>query len=326
MDQATATFRRHGGRLATARAAFPDAPEPWLDLSTGISPFPWPTGRAPRGDLRRLPAPEALAELEAVAGRAFGSPPQRVVALAGADAALRLLPLLTGAPTVAIGSPTYSGHAEAWRAAGAEVAEVPLARLGRTEAKAAVIVHPNNPDGAICEAATLADGRRWLIVDESFIETMPALSLAGLDLPRTIVLRSFGKFYGLPGLRLGFLIAEPEVALRARRLTGDWPVSAQALAIGAAAYADQAFAARARARLARAAARLDSLLTPHGFQVVGGTSLFRLTRSPDAARRFEILARQGVLTRPFDHDPALLRFGLPAPGQWKRLAAALAQL
>jgi len=139
-----------------------------------------------------------------------------------------------------------------------------------------------------------------------------------------VVLRSFGKFYGLAGLRLGFVIGSPAVAARVRVLIGDWPVSVDALAAGLAAYADRAWAERMRGQLAAAARRLDGLLTRHGFEVLGGTSLFRLVRAADAPPRFERLAAAGILTRPFQHDSSLLRFGLPgSPEAWRRLSEAL---
>ncbi|WP_421931809.1 aminotransferase class I/II-fold pyridoxal phosphate-dependent enzyme [Phenylobacterium sp.] len=319
-------FRRHGGRLAAAKAAFPDAPSPWLDLSTGINPDPWRGPRARVSDLRRLPDPYAVAALEAAAAGAFGADPACVAAVAGAEAGLRLLPHLTGAASVAIVSPTYGAHADAWRNAGKKVSGIALAEAGVSHAEALVVVNPNNPDGVRCAPASLVDGRRWLIVDESFAETVPDLSVAGAALQRTIELRSFGKFYGLPGARLGFIVAEPGVAARTRALVGDWPVSADAIALGTAAYADAAWRRAAVSKLTNAAERLDALLIDAGFTSAGGTTLFRLTRSADAARRFAILASHGVLTRPFAHDPTLLRFGLPGRGGWVRLTAALRRL
>jgi cobalamin biosynthetic protein CobC len=140
---------------------------------------------------------------------------------------------------------------------------------------------------------------------------------------RTIVLRSFGKFYGLPGVRLGFIVAAPDVAQQVRALVGDWPVSADAIALGRGAYSDLAWAERTRRRLARDAARLDGLLTAVGFEILGGTSLFRLAASPRAGAWFNRLAEQGVLVRPFAHNPHQLRFGLPPRSAWPRLAGAL---
>jgi len=312
-------FLRHGGRLAAARAAFPDAPAPWLDLSTGINPRPWKGARATAQALSRLPDPEETAALEAAAARAFGVAPDRVAATPGAEAGLRALPQVIGARSAAIVSPTYGGHAEAWRLAGAKVQIV--SDLASAAAEAAVVVNPNNPDGRRFEELSADD--RWLIVDESFVETAPQLSVASRAGGRLIVLRSFGKFYGLAGVRLGFVIAEPGLAARVSARFGDWPVSAEAIAAGTAAYADAAWRDRTVARLARDAARLDAMLTAAGFEIVGGTSLFRLTAAPDAARRFAALARAGVLTRPFPEQPTWLRFGLPKSTDWSRLQTAL---
>ena len=314
-------FLRHGGRLAAARRAFPDAPTPWLDLSTGINPRPWKGARATAASLTRLPDPDEIKALEAAAAAAFGVSPDRVAAVPGAEAALRALPRLLGARSVAIAAPTYGGHAEAWRLAGAKVRCVAPEDLSAVASEAVVVVNPNNPDGARRE--DLEAGDRWLIVDESFVETAPELSVAVRAGHRLIVLRSFGKFYGLAGVRLGFVIAEPGLAARVAAQFGDWPVSAEAIAAGTAAYADHAWRERTAARLAKDAARLDGLLAANGFEVLGGTSLFRLASTPDAARRFTALARRGVLTRPFSDQPTWLRFGLPKPKDWPRLQSAL---
>jgi cobalamin biosynthetic protein CobC len=168
----------------------------------------------------------------------------------------------------------------------------------------------------------------YLVVDEAFADVNPECSVAtaagGDRYPRLVVLRSFGKFYGLAGIRLGFIIAAPTIITRVRELLGDWPISADAIAAGAAAYTDDAWADRTRERLQHAARRLDDLLISSGLDIIGGTSLFRLARSNDARARFEQLLHAGVLARPFDHDPTLLRFGLPPDASaWHRLAEAL---
>ena len=299
-------FRRHGGRLQAARLAFPAAPEPWIDLSTGVNPWPYPAPAPSRQALVRLPDPADLARLEATAARAFGVvDPARVVATAGAEAALRLLPWLAPARTVAIAGPTYGGHAEAWRAAGAEVAAWPELDPER-EGEVVVMVNPNNPDGrrhAPADLLALADRLAarggLLVVDESFVETAPELSVASAGHPAVVVLRSFGKAYGLPGVRLGFAVARPELAAGLRGLSGDWPVSAGALTAGLAAYADAAWLAGMRLRLRPAAASLDRDLAVAGFEIVGGTDLFRLARAP---RRRCALRRP---VRPGRADPAV---------------------
>ncbi len=324
----TAAFLGHGGRLSAAMAAWPDAPRPWLDLSTGINPQPYPAPRATREARARLPDPADLAELEAAAAAAFGAPAAHVCATAGAEAALRLLALTLPVRSVAVVGPTYGGHAQAWSAAGARVKLV--AEAEDAEGDSVVVVNPNNPDGRRrtaedlrALAVQLSRDDRWLIVDESFVETAPELSVAPDAGGRLIVLRSFGKFYGLAGLRLGFVLGAPELLETLRARQGDWPVAADAMAAGLAAYRDRTWAERTRMRLGRDAARLAALLAHTGYEVAGGADLFTLARTPDAAVRFHCLAQRGVLARPFAHAPDLLRFGLPPRQAWRRLETAL---
>jgi cobalamin biosynthesis protein CobC len=333
LEAEDAGFRRHGGRLAEAQACWPDAPRPWIDLSTGVNPKPYPAPRATAADRARLPSPAMIRALEVRAAAAFGVDPGRVLATAGAEAALRLLPFLFAGRTAAVATPTYGGHASAWTAAGRSVealSRLELLRYGSTASEVVVLVNPNNPDGATSPAdevlaltGRLDAGGRWLVVDESFAEPTPECSVAPWAGGRLLVLRSFGKFYGLAGLRLGFLLGDPDILSRARALQGDWPVSADALAAGLAAYGDGAWSERTRRRLRRDARRLDTLLLAAGFSDVQGCPLFRLAHCPDASRRFEALARRGILTRPFEYAPDRLRFGLPPSTAWSRLEAAL---
>ncbi len=322
---------RHGGQLSAAGAAFPHAPKPWLDLSTGISPWAWNGPRADRAALRRLPDPGDRLSLERTAARFFGVDPARVTATAGVEAGVALLATTLGLAHVDIVSPTYGGHARAWASAGA-VRLIDAGDAAESAAAGLVIVNPNNPDGRNWARDALVDlaARRssvglWTIVDEAFVEMAPGLSIATAEVERLVVLRSFGKFFGLPGARLGFIVGPPSLAHRLQAGQGDWPVGADAIALGRGAYADTAWADKQRRRVGRAAARLDGLLAATGFELLGGAGLFRLTASADAGRRFVRLCERGVLTRPFDHDPTWLRFGLPGPRDWDRLQAALAE-
>jgi cobalamin biosynthetic protein CobC len=336
----SAGFAHHGGRLGAARVAYSQAPQPWIDLSTGINPRSYPAPRARGVTLNRLPDTGELARLEAVAAAAFGvADPARVVATGGTEPALRLLPFVVGGLVAAIvAGPTYGSHVDGWDKAGVPARVVADAELDGAigDRTAVIVVNPNNPDGRLVSRDRLrqlhgvaASRGGVLVVDEAFAEVTPEASVADLagtsEADRLVVLRSFGKFYGLAGLRLGFVIGSPAVAARVRGLIGDWPVSVDAMAAGLAAYADTAWADRMRKQLASAARRLDGLLTRYGFEVVGGTSLYRLVRAADAPARFEYLAAAGILTRPFQHDATLLRFGLPgSPEAWRRLSEALA--
>jgi cobalamin biosynthetic protein CobC len=139
-----------------------------------------------------------------------------------------------------------------------------------------------------------------------------------------VVLRSFGKFFGLAGLRLGFALAAPEIAAKLRERLGPWAVSGPALAIGQRALADLEWQQSTRRRLAAKAARLDGLLAEAGLEVCGGTSLFRFVRTPHAPGLFAALGCKGIFVRRFSHDLQALRFGLPGgPADFVRLRAAL---
>ncbi len=193
---------------------------------------------------------------------------------------------------------------------------------------ALVLCNPNNPDGRRVAARDLLDlaaRRPLLVVDEAFTDFEPQDSLAPhLPLPGVVVLRSFGKAYGLAGLRLGFALAEPALARRIRAALGPWAVSGPALHVGATALADTAWRDDAGNRLRADAAALDGLLRHAGMTVVGGTVLFRLADTPDAAGWASRLGRAGILVRSFADAPTRLRFGLPgAAADWDRLASAL---
>ena len=297
-------FGEHGGRLDAARRAWPDAPTPWLDLSTGINPVPWPADAAV--DLRALPSPEALAALEAAAAAHVGAPPAQVVALPGSELALRWLDTLPlPAPHRFIaGYGSYAGFGTA------------VDRVDGVADGTLLLGNPNNPDGGVLAPdRLLAAARRgaWLVVDEAFADAVPATSIVPHLTAATpaIVLRSFGKFFGLAGVRLGFAIAPPAIAALLRRRLGSWPVSAPAIVHGTAAYRDRRWIAATRAALPRRAAALDRVLARHGLAVTGACPLFRLIETDDAAARFARLARAGILTRPFPDRPGRLRLGVP---------------
>lgn len=321
---------RHGGGLRAASIAHPEVSGPWLDLSTGINPVPYKGVAAKLSERSRLPDPLELSALETVAAAFFGTSSERVAAAAGAETIIRLLPVLLGRVTVDIVGPTYGAHAEAWQAAFLAPHIIHRDQALSSRSDVLIIVNPNNPDGHVfshSELASILKKReaqgRWLVVDESFGECSPEASLAEVASERLIVLRSFGKFFGLAGVRLGFAIASPAFKASLRTLTGDWPVSADAIALGRQAYDDTAWSGTTLVKLEKQSARLDKALTRSGFEVVGGTCLFRLARHEQAHRWFWQLCRSGILTRPFDHTPDVLRFGLPAPKDFQRLEQAL---
>lgn len=315
-------MRDHGGDMDRAMARWGGAD--WIDLSTGINRRPWPIPPLPEAVWRDLPT-QALTQ--AASAAASGLWRAQALPVPGAQAAIQLLPRLWAPGRAAVLAPTYNEHAAQLRAAGWRVDEVtdPQALAG---ADLAVIVNPNNPDGrhlSPAEVLVLAGRVGRLVVDESFADCAPQVSVASRVGERLIVLRSLGKFWGLAGLRLGFVLADDATLGRLTGLAGLWPVSGPALAIGAAALADRDWAETTRARLARDAARLDALAQGAGWRLAGGTGLFRLYETPGAEAAQDRLARARIWSRRFPYSGTWLRLGLPGgEEEWKRVAEALA--
>lgn len=316
----------HGGDLEAVGRRYPQAPRPWIDLSTGINPIPYPIGDLPADSWSRLPsrtAEEAL--LAAAAGRYRVGNGAAMAAAPGTQALIQVLPRLRARSRVAIVGRTYAEHELCWRRGGHDVSVV-ADLTAAAGADVVVIVNPDNPTGRLVPADALrALEASLLIVDEAFIDLSPATaSLAGGLPDNTVVLRSFGKTYGLAGVRLGFAIASPTMAEQLRRTLGPWAVSGPALEIGRRALADDAWLAASALRLATHSKRLDALLAAAGCRLRGGTMLFRLFEHGEAPRLADALARHGIHVRRFADRPTLLRFGLPANDEeFSRLAAAL---
>ncbi|MEL6768000.1 MAG: threonine-phosphate decarboxylase CobD [Pseudomonadota bacterium] len=310
--------REHGGGLEAPMAAYGGAIEDWIDLSTGINRVPYPVPPLSPRAWTALPQAGALEDMLAAAGAYFGVPAAaRLVAAAGAQALIQQVPYLSAPGRVGIVSPTYNEHAAAFAAAGWQVVAVaePADAAGL---EAAVVVNPNNPDGRCWSPealAALSAEVALLVVDESFADTAPELSLVGglARAPgRVVVLRSFGKFFGLAGVRLGFAVASPALAEALAERLGPWAVSGPAIEIAAWAYADHAWIAETRGRLAAEAAALDAWAGAQGWSLVGGTTLFRTYETGDAAAAQAMLACRHVWSRRFSYSPGWLRLGTPA--------------
>ncbi len=318
MRRVTTEDRDHGGNLDAATARFGGARKDWLDLSTGINPVSYPLPEVSADAWTALPDRAALDRL-VDAARAFWSVPQGATLLAvpGASAAIAHVPFLMPPGKVSIPLPTYNEHAASFAAAGWQID----ASTGPCDAS--VHVHPNNPDGRLWQASDLTGKLR--IIDESFCDVMPENSLvAEAATPGTLVLKSFGKFWGLAGVRLGFVIGDPALTQRLAAMLGPWAVAGPALEIGALALADVDWAQQTRARLKADAARLDALMTGRGAVGVGGTTLFRLYDVDDAAQWQARLAQHRIWTRIFPYNDRWLRMGLPDAAGWNRLTQALA--
>ncbi len=321
--QATSTPaypRDHGGGVDGAIACFGGQRCDWIDLSTGINPVPYPLGQLPPTAWATLPD-QAATDALLGAARAVWQVPKAAAILAapGASALIARLPALRPAGHVAIDGPTYNEHAAGFQAAGWQLA----AHGQATPADARVIVHPNNPTGHWHSGFT--PDTAFSVIDESFCDVAPENSLLPqLDLQKSLVLKSFGKFWGLAGLRLGFAIGNPADIAQLAQMLGPWPVSGPALHIGARALADHDWAAATRTRLQADAARMDAEMAAQKARPLGGTTLFRLYQVEDALAWQAHLARAHIWSRVFPYARTWLRLGLPAPKDWPRVSAAIA--
>lgn len=312
---------------------FPGAPEPFIDLSTGINPYPYPLPEIPPDCFYRLPDRAAVRRLAETAAQSYGAPSADcVVPAPGTQILLPQVAMLVAPGRAAVLGPTYAEHLQAAVLAGHRATEVfDIDQL--RSADLAILVNPNNPDGRIVPRAQILDIARdlrqrggILVVDEAFADIAPdGASVAGdVDCGNIVVLRSFGKFFGLAGLRLGFAIAASSLASRLDLLLGPWAVAGPAIFIGEKALADTSWKSGMLKQLADAAQRLDLLLASSGLEILSGTSLYRLTRSSSAPELFNHLGRAGILVRPFVEDATWLRWGLPpTEAAWQRLDATL---
>jgi cobalamin biosynthetic protein CobC len=320
-------MRDHGGNIDWAVQHFGGKLDQWIDLSTGINRCPYQVPPIPEEHWQSLPTTTALDGLYRAAQEAYQTEGP-ILATAGAQTAIQMIPYLTVPGEARVLAPTYNEHAAALRACGWRVSEVEQLHELRG-ADLAVVVNPNNPDGRRHHPSALvsllaAVGR--LVVDESFADTDPEISIASsAGLPKLLVLRSIGKFYGLAGLRLGFVLGCKDDIEKLAQLAGPWPVSGPAIHIGRCALLDAKWAAATTLRLKRDADRLDRIVAKSGWKLAGGTSLFRLYTTEDSRSAQDRLGQVHIWSRIFPWSPYFVRLGLPGRDhEWDRAASAFA--
>lgn len=321
----------HGGKIATAAAKYDIAPDLWLDLSTGLSPLPYPVGDIPAEDWHRLPDDDS--HLVEAAARYYGT--ADLIAVPGSQAAIQLLPRLRRKHSkVAIVHPTYNEHHYWWKGFGHSVsliAHQDLLQAAR-QSDVVVVANPNNPDGRLYETNLLLQAHQslserdgWLIVDEAFVDTVPKYSLTSTasSLPGLFALRSVGKFFGLAGARVGFVAAATRHLSGLKELSGPWTVAGPSAHVCSRALLDAQFQLCAMSTLRKSSARLGLLLKEIGLELVGATDFFVTVYSAYAEEIQDALARNAILTRRFS-EQSWLRFGLPgAEHEWRRLQLTL---
>jgi cobalamin biosynthetic protein CobC len=318
----------HGGRLLQAVRRYGLPRERWLDLSTGINPNAWQGSPLPVTTWNRLPEEED-GLLEA-AESYYGAP--SLLPVCGSQAAIQMLPKLRAHSRVGVPALGYNEHAHRWKQAGHEVIPLAVGNFAAALDRLDVLVvsNPNNPTGERVTPAELLEWHArlserggWLVIDEAFADCTPQNSVARFTADRAglIVLRSLGKFFGLAGARVGFVLAARPLLNTLAEALGPWTIAGPSRTVARGALLDRAWQETTRQRLRQDSQRLADLLTRNGLPPQGGCELFQWGRTDRALEIHEHLASKGILTRHFGSVPSL-RFGLPA--DWSRLAEVMA--
>ena len=339
----------HGGQLHAASLQY-NIPLPnWIDLSTGINPFPYPLPPVPAQCWQRLP--EINDGLEIAAARYYGS--DHLLPVAGSQEAIQHLPIVRlglqlGKQRIGIISPAYHSHRQAWENAGHAVIELLSSEVDQqlSNLDVLIVVNPNNPTTEFFSTKQLqswhlqlATRGGWLIIDEAYMDVTPAETMIrSQPKPGLIILRSIGKFFGLAGIRLGFVWAETGLLQLLAEHQDDWAVSHPARWAGKLALQDNHWQKAQCKHLKQLSHRL-ALLCEAQFQntksKVSSTALFVYLSHPQAPYIHQRLAEKGILTRLFTSEnssgnhnphtsPSALRIGLPAKEQhWEALENSL---
>ncbi len=308
----------HGGGITEAAAVFGGRPEDWLDLSTGINPNPVALPDIPIHAWHRLPDRHLVDSARNAAAHYYRSGDILPLPVPGTQSVIQLLPrLVAPGRRIAIFGPTYGEYARVFAAARFRVDEISAPDQVMPDHGLAIVVNPNNPTGrAYLPDDIIAVAKRMnsigglLLVDEAFGDTQPDLSVAPLaaDYGSLVVFRSFGKFFGLAGLRLGFVIAASPLLLALQEWLGPWAVSGPALVTAAALMGGNTQAVQSG--ILERKVGLDVVLQQAGLTVIGGTPLFSLIEHERASDLHHRLCRAHILTRKFSYAPSWLRIGL----------------
>ena len=328
----------HGGNLDDALSVYGGSRDEWCDLSTGINPFAYPFQMPDTDKLSQLPDRQALERLETLARSYYQISNQSfdIMAVAGAQMAISTLcPLLAGKlahnhpeqpASAAILSPTYNEYERCLKRTGMAVSHASEIKT-LFGAELAVICSPNNPTGIQLTSGHIhevASHTEYLILDESFADMTDISPYSAEQTPakNSIILKSFGKFFGLAGLRLGFVIGAEDFIAALREHIGPWPVSGMAIEIAIQAFSDSSWHASTCASLRQLSDQMDHLAVSAGLSVLGGTPLFRLYQAENASAFQHHLAQYQLWSRCFSYAPDWIRLGIAPPADMPRLEQA----
>jgi len=295
----------HGGKLDHHLDLYGGDRSDWIDLSTGINNSPYPIPKIPKWVWECLPD-ERLNENFKDAARDFWKVPKsaEITTANGTSPIISILPSIFRRGNIDIYHPTYNEYKAAFTKSGW--------KISKNNASARVLVNPNNPDGKYWSSTDILSNDKLTIVDESFCDLTPEKSLIKFsDQPGVVVLKSFGKFWGLAGLRLGCAIAAPKTLKKLQSMLGPWPASGPALFIGVKALNDKNWANNNVKKLDNLASKFDDILLKNSIHIMGGTSLFRLIKIKNAEKMKNYFAQNHILIRTFSYSNEIARIGIP---------------
>ena len=314
----------HGGRLNKAAKKYQIPVDSWIDLSTGINPDHWPVPSIPSDCFTRLP--EVDDGLIEAAQQYYQA--DNVLAVAGSQAAIQLLPRLREKSKVAVPEVGYAEHAYQWQAAGHDVVFYKAHDIENiiNDIDVLILINPNNPTGEVYTREQLLKWHQklqshqgWLIVDEAFIDCESINSLLDFSQqPGLIVLRSIGKFFGLAGVRSGFVFAEQSLLEKMNEILGPWALSGVSRYITKKALIDTIWQEQTKKSLKQSSQTMHDLIITNTGITPTGTVLFKTIMHPQAEQVFELFAQQGLLVRLLDNKQGI-RIGLPKKDQWEKI-------
>ena len=318
---------QHGGDIDLAIKKYGGEREDWIDLSTGINGASYPWQESINVELRNLPSNKILMQLEKAAARAYKiAECTETAAVSGAQQIINLLPLcLKSCNSVAILGPTYNEYEKAFKRSGtktktvSETSELSLSDI-------AIIVNPNNPTGKVIADETLAGLSkkvRILIIDESF---KMFSSRRTLNFSNIIQINSLGKFFGLAGVRLGFVSGPSDFIKEVKEMLGPWPVSSLAAEIGIVALNDKVWISEMEKILVTESNALHEACNSRNWELVGRTFLFHTYATSSCLEVEKQFAAHGIWVRTFDYSETWVRLGIPtSENAWTRVKQALNQ-
>ena len=284
---------RHGGNIYEAARELECRPTEVVDFSASInplgpSPHVWKAIASSTHLLSHYPDPDCW-DLRRALATFWRIDPGHLVIGNGSTELIDALPRALGIHRLLVVQPTFSEYAAAMTRAGGQVLSlyanrndhysIPMDRLhraieaGRSAGRsfdAVVLCHPNSPTGQACTGeemvrlAKVAERQgRWLIIDESFADYCPDRSIVRRARlwPHVLVLRSMTKFYGLPGLRVGYAVSARTTIRRLQQQLPPWSVSVMGQVAAVAALDDVVHAQKSLTFMAKERERFHARLS-----------------------------------------------------------------